>query len=243
MSKIEFVQAEVVAAAGRAWHKREPAIIQQDGFPIASIVFTNASKNSFAGYGEVLDFQITDPGGRAYVAQIGKDMVVAAAEVQFPDDFTTEKVVEDFHDLIPAQIVQRRLPNPSPTLQMLLGAGDVVDHALEAIFGRAGGVQEVAEEESYSKRIRREVKALINDELPDHGAFKTGERGLTTVVWKKTPGSSFVYVATATASLKDQYKVQTGVRIAYKRLNDGECIAVPLVGGTALTFRRVRSPT
>ena len=180
MSKIEFEQDEVVAAAGRAWHKKEPAIIQQDGFPIASIVFTGESKNSFAGYGVILDFQITDSEGNNYAAQIGKELVATAAESQFPGDFTKAKVVEDPHNLIPAQL------------------------------------------------IRREVKALMSGVLPNHGAFKTGENGKTIVAWRKEPGSSFIYIATATASEKDRYREEIGARIAYKRLIDGQSIALPM---------------
>ena len=218
MSKIEFEQDEVVAAAGRAWHKKEPAIIQQDGFPIASIVFTGESKNSFSGYGAILDFQITDSQGDTYVAQIGKDMVAAAAEVQFPGDFTTAKVEEDAHNLIPAQLIQRRFPAPNPLLEL---------------FRSAAGIGAVPndEPESFSKRIRREVKALIAGTLPNHGVFKTGENGKTTVAWRKEPGSTFIYIATATASNKDRYKEETGARIAYKRLIDGQSIALPLTFG------------
>lgn len=218
MSKIEFEQDESVAAAGRAWHKKEPAIIQQDGFPIASIVFTGESKNSFAGYGAILDFQITDSQGKTYAAQIGKDMVVAAAEVQFPGDFTTAKVEEDAHNLIPAQLIQRRFPAPNPLLELLFGVG-------------GSEVPKAAEPESFSKRIRREVKALIAGTLPNHGVFKTGENGKTTVAWRKEPGSTFIYIATATASDKDRYKEETGARIAYKRLIDGLSIALPLTSG------------
>jgi DNA-binding winged helix-turn-helix (wHTH) protein len=105
MPRIEFEQAEVISAAGRAWHKGEPAIIQENGFPVASIVFTGESKNSFAGYGVILDFQITDSEGNNYAAQIGKELVATAAESQFPGDFTKAKVVEDPHNLIPAQLV------------------------------------------------------------------------------------------------------------------------------------------
>ena len=218
MPKIEFEQDEVVAAAGRAWHKKEPAIIQQDGFPIASIVFTGESKNSFAGYGAILDFQITDSQGKTYVAQIGKDMVAAAAEVQFPGDFTTAKVEED------AQLVQRRFPAPNPLAELLFGAGkDDVKSAIDEVL-------KAAEPESFSKRIRREVKALIAGTLPNHGVFKTGENGKTTVAWRKEPGSTFIYIATATASDKDRYKEETGARIAYKRLIDGQSIALPLPG-------------
>lgn len=224
MSKIEFEQDEVVAAAGRAWHKKEPAIIQQDGFPIASIVFTGESKNSFAGYGAILDFQITDSQGKTYVAQIGKDMVAAAAEVQFPGDFTTAKVEEDAHNLIPAQLIQRRFPAPNPLLELLFGAGK------EDVKSAIDEVLKAAEPESFSKRIRREVKALIAGTLPNHGVFKTGENGKTTVAWRKEPGSTFIYIATATASDKDRYKEETGARIAYKRLIDGQSIALPLPG-------------
>ena len=208
MSKIEFEQDEVVAAAGRTWHKSEPAIIQQDGFPIASIVFTGESKDSFAGYGAIMDFRITDSQGKAYVAQIGKDMVAAAAEVQFPGDFTPAKVEEDAHNL----------------LELLFGA--VGKDAMSAIDEDL----KAAEPESFSKRIRREVKALIAGTLPNHGVFKTGEGGKTTVAWRKKPGSTFLYIATATASDKDHYKEETGARIAYKRLIDGQSIALPLCG-------------
>lgn len=100
MPRIEFEQAEVISAAGRAWYWYEPAIIQENGFPVASIVFTGESKNSFAGYGVVLDFQITDSEGNNYAAQIGKELVATAAESQFPGDFTKAKVVEDPHNLI-----------------------------------------------------------------------------------------------------------------------------------------------
>lgn len=225
MSKIEFEQDEVVAAAGRAWHKSEPAIIQQDGFPIASIVFKGESKNSFAGYGVIMDFQITDSQGKTYVAQIGKDMVAAAAEVQFPGDFTSAKVEQDAHNLIPAQVVQRRFPAPNPLLELPFGAaGNDVKSAIDEVL-------KTAEPESFSKRIRREVKALIAGTLENHGVFKTGEGGKTTVAWRKEPGSSFIYIATATASDKDRYKEETGARIAYKRLIDGQSIALPLTSG------------
>ena len=44
--------------------------------------------------------------------------------------------------------------------------------------------------------------------------------------------SSFIYIATATASEKDRYREETGARIAYKRLIDGQSIALPLPHGT-----------
>ena len=208
MPRIEFEQAEVISAAGRAWHKGEPAIIQENGFPVASIVFTGESKNSFAGYGVILDFQITDSEGNNYAAQIGKFLVATAAESQFPGDFTKAKVVED--------------PLPDPLLELLFGSGK--EKASAAVIED----QKVAKPESFSKRIRREVKALMSGVLPNHGAFKTGENGKTIVAWRKEPGSSFIYIATATASEKDRYREEIGARIAYKRLIDGQSIALPM---------------
>ena len=233
MPRIEFEQAEVISAAGRAWHKGEPAIIQENGFPVASIVFTGESKNSFAGYGVILDFQITDSEGNNYAAQIGKELVATAAESQFPGDFTKAKVVEDPHNLIPSQLVRRYSgysdysgykpdPLPDPLLELLFGSGE--EKASAAVIED----QKAAKPESFSKRIRREVKALMSGVLPNHGAFKTGENGKTIVAWRKEPGSSFIYIATATASEKDRYREEIGARIAYKRLIDGQSIALPM---------------
>lgn len=231
MPRIEFEQAEMISAAGRAWYWDEPAFIQENGFPVASIVFTGESKNSFAGYGVVLDFQITDSEGNNYAAQIGKELVATSAESQFPGDFTKAKVVEDPHNLIPAQLVRRYsgykpAPLPDPLLELLFGSGK--EKAGAAVIED----QKVAKPESFSKRIRREVKALMSGVLPNHGAFKTGENGKTIVAWRKEPGSSFIYIATATASEKDRYREETGARIAYKRLIDGQSIALPLPHGT-----------
>lgn len=212
MPRIEFEQTGVISAAGRAWHKGEPAIIQENGFPVASIIFTGESKNSFAGYGVILDFQITDSEGNNYAAQIGKELVATAAESQFPGDFTKAKVVEDPHNLIPAQLIRRCIDTPAPLMEPLFGSGK-------------------AKPESFSKRIRREVKALMSGVLPNHGAFKTGVNGKTIVAWRKEPGSSFIYIATATASEKDRYREEIGARIAYKRLIDGQSIALPLTSG------------
>lgn len=222
MPRIEFEQAEVISAAGRAWHKGEPAIIQENGFPVASIVFTGESKNSFAGYGVILDFQITDSEGDNYAAQIGKKLVATAAESQFPGDYTKAKVVEDPHNLIPSQLVRRYRDTPDPLLELLFGSGKA--KASAAVIEE----QKAAKPESFSKRIRREVKALMSGVLPNHGAFKTGENGKTIVAWRKEPGSSFIYIATATASEKDRYREEIGARIAYKRLIDGQSIALPM---------------
>lgn len=205
MPRIEFEQTEVVSAAGRAWHKGEPAIIQDNGFPVASIVFLTESANQFAGYGAILDFQITDSHGNNYAAQIGKDMVTAAAQSQFPDDFAPQKDEQDVHNIIPDKIVRRKMPELTPA----------------------------SKPESFSKRLRREVRELIGGQLPNHGVFRTGFDGGTTIVWKKEPGSSFVYFAASTCSpnQKDTYKEETGARIAYKRLIDGQSVSLPIYRG------------
>lgn len=234
MATTEFDQQEVVSAAGRAWHKREPAIIQDNGFPVASIVFTSESANTFAGYGAILDFQITDSNGRHYVAQIGKDMVTAAAQVQFPGDFTTKKDEQDAHNIIPDKVVQSRVPALDPFIKSLLAALGKTDADFKG-FVDEPVVEEplAAKPESFSKRIRREVRELINGKLPNHGVFRTGPDGGSTVVWKMEPGSSFVYIAVSTCSPshKDTYKEEVGARIAYKRLLDGQCISLPLYRG------------
>ena len=224
MPRIEFEQTEVISAAGRAWHKGEPAIIQDNGFPVASIVFLTESANQFAGYGAILDFQITDSHGNNYAAQIGKDMVTAAAQAQFPDDFAPQKDEQDVHNIIPDKIARRKTPEQNQFVKAPMAA-------LEPVF--QDNEQAAPKPESFSKRLRREVRELIGGQLPNHGVFRTGFDGGTTIVWKKAPGSSFVYFAASTCSpnQKDTYKEETGARIAYKRLLDGQSVALPIYRG------------
>jgi hypothetical protein len=236
MSKLEFEQKQVVAAAGRAWHKREPAIIQQDGFPIASIVFVRQSPNSFTGYGVMMDFQITDSTGRPYLAQIHKDMIVAAAESQFPGDFDEVPAANNPFNLIPAEIQQVKQPEMHPVMQMMRDVSAFNDSPEELNVATGDAVlQEQAEAapESYSKRLRRDVKELIAGTLPNHGIFKTGLNLGTTVVWHKPTESNFVYISTATASNKDTQKDAVGARIAYRRLKDGRFISLPTIANVS----------
>ena len=237
MPRIEFEQTEVVSAAGRAWHKGEPAIIQDNGFPVASIVFLTESANQFAGYGAILDFQITDSHGNNYAAQIGKDMVTAAAQVQFPDDFAPQKDEQDVHNIIPDKIVRRKMPEQNQFIKALMAALEPIfqdaEQVVQAASLPAPELTPASKPESFSKRLRREVRELIGGQLPNHGVFRTGFDGGTTIVWKKEPGSSFVYFAASTCSpnQKDTYKEETGARIAYKRLIDGQSVSLPIYRG------------